>query len=403
MTLTIIGAGPGGYETATAAAAKGIEVNIISDGPVGGTCLNEGCIPTKSLCRNAEVIEDMRKASAFGVSFEGQTGENPEVKFDMAKAVERKDEVLAQLRGGIEFLLKNKLIHLYIGKASFVDAHTVKVTSPEGEETTVSSDYIMIATGSVTASLPIPGNDAEGVLTSREILSLKEVPKRLCVIGAGVIGLEFASIFRSFGSEVSVLEYCKDILPRFDTDMAKRLKQSLGKRGIAIETSAQVQSISRNGEELTVKYIKKDITREQIYNAVGLLKKHKVPVKLNILIGTSPLETKESLRDTLRQARKIGADQIMFNIVSPFPGTEFYNLAKENGWIVTGDYVPTDVQRSSIVSFPNLSNRDMEKILFKANLRYFLSPSFVWKQLRRFHDLNEFFCALKALRIKLFG
>ena len=95
MILTIIGAGPGGYETATAAAAKGIEVNIISDGPVGGTCLNEGCIPTKSLCRNAEVIEDMRKASAFGVSFEGQTGENPEVKFDMAKAVERKDEVLA--------------------------------------------------------------------------------------------------------------------------------------------------------------------------------------------------------------------------------------------------------------------------------------------------------------------
>ncbi len=152
-----------------------------------------------------------------------------------------------------------------------------------------------------------------------------------------------------------------------------------------------------------LKYIKKDITREQIYNAVGLLKKYKVPVKLNILIGTSPLETKESLRDTLRQARKIGADQIMFNIVSPFPGTEFYNLAKENGWIVTGDYVPTDVQRSSIVSFPNLSNRDMEKILFKANLRYFLSPSFVWKQLRRFHDLNEFFCALKALRIKLFG
>ena len=152
-----------------------------------------------------------------------------------------------------------------------------------------------------------------------------------------------------------------------------------------------------------LKYIKKDITREQIYNAVGLLKKYKVPVKLNILIGTSPLETKESLRDTLRQARKIGADQIMFNIVSPFPGTEFYNLAKENGWIVTGDYVPTDVQRSSIVSFPNLSNRDMEKILFRANLRYFLSPSFVWKQLRRFHDLNEFFCALKALRIKLFG
>ena len=152
-----------------------------------------------------------------------------------------------------------------------------------------------------------------------------------------------------------------------------------------------------------LKYIKKGITREQIYNAVGLLKKYGVPVKLNILIGTSPLETKDSLRDTLRRARNIGADQIMFNIVSPFPGTEFYDLAKKNGWIATGDYVPTDVQRSSIVNYPDLSAKEMEKILYRANLRYFLSPSFVWKQLRRFHDVKEFVCALKALRIKLFG
>lgn len=152
-----------------------------------------------------------------------------------------------------------------------------------------------------------------------------------------------------------------------------------------------------------LKYIKKGITSEQIYNAVALLKKYHVPVKLNILIGTSPLETKETLRDTIRRARTIGADQIMFNIVSPFPGTEFYDLAKANGWIATGDYVPTDVQRSSIVSYPNLSAREMEKILFRANMRYFLSPSFVWKQLRKFHDFNEFVCALKALRIKLFG
>ena len=108
MTLTIIGAGPGGYETAVAAAAKGIEVYIVSAGPVGGTCLNEGCIPTKALCRNAEVLEDLRNAGKFGV-------EAGDFKFDISGAMARKDEVVSQLRGGIEFLLKNKLIHLVYG------------------------------------------------------------------------------------------------------------------------------------------------------------------------------------------------------------------------------------------------------------------------------------------------
>lgn len=152
-----------------------------------------------------------------------------------------------------------------------------------------------------------------------------------------------------------------------------------------------------------LKYIKKGITRKQIYEAIGLLKKYKVPVKLNILIGTSPLETREKLKDTIRRARELNVDQIMFNIVSPFPGTEFYELAKKNNWIVTGDYIPTDVQRSSIVSYPNLSAKEMEHILFMANLRYFLSPAFVFKQLGRFRSVKEFVPAIKALKIKLFG
>ena len=115
MKITIIGAGPGGYETAVAAAARGIEVTIISDGPVGGTCLNEGCIPTKSLCRNAEVLEDLRRAEEFGIG-------NASWTFDFVKAVERKNAVIDQLKGGVEFLLKNKLIRLVYGKADFKDA-----------------------------------------------------------------------------------------------------------------------------------------------------------------------------------------------------------------------------------------------------------------------------------------
>ena len=253
MKIIIIGAGPGGYETALLAAKRGVEVVLIESGHVGGTCLNEGCIPTKAFCKNAEVLDGLREAKAFGVT--GLT-----YGFDFKAVAARKNAVVEQLRCGVEGLLGHKLITLVHGKASFKDAHTVTVTpvlssatpvmssttpvmSSEVETSEYAADYIIIATGSVSASLPIPGADLPGILTSREILDLEEVPQRLCVIGGGVIGLEFASVFRSFGSEVTVLEYFKEILPRFDSDLSKRLKQSLGKRGIEICTQAQVTGI----------------------------------------------------------------------------------------------------------------------------------------------------------------
>ena len=231
MKIIIIGAGPGGYETALLAAKRGVEVVLIESGPVGGTCLNEGCIPTKAFCKNADVLDGLREAEAFGV-----TGLS--YGFDFNAVTARKNAVVEQLRGGVEGLLGHKNITLVRGKASFKDLHTVVVDNDE-----YTADYIIIATGSVSASLPIPGADLPGILTSKEILDLQEVPKRLCVIGGGVIGLEFASIFKSFGSEVTVLEYFKDILPRFDSDLSKRLKQSLGKRGIEICTQAQVTGV----------------------------------------------------------------------------------------------------------------------------------------------------------------
>lgn len=261
MKIIIIGAGPGGYETALLAAKRGVEVILIEAGPVGGTCLNEGCIPTKAFCKNAEVLDGLREAAGFGV-----TGLS--YGFDFRTVVERKNAVVDQLRGGVEGLLGHKNITLVRGKASFKDPYTVYV---DGQE--YIADYIIIAIGSVSASLPIPGADLPGVMTSKEILDIEEVPKRLCVIGGGVIGLEFASIFRSFGSEVSVLEYCKDILPRFDTDLAKRLKQSLGKRGIDINTQAQVTGISENAGEYTVSFTRKgkeeSVVADKVLMAVG--------------------------------------------------------------------------------------------------------------------------------------
>lgn len=275
MKIIIIGAGPGGYETALVAAKRGVEVVLIEAGPVGGTCLNEGCIPTKAFCKNAEVLDGLREAEAFGV-----TGLS--YGFDFKAVTARKNAIVEQLRGGVEGLLGHKNITLVRGKASFKDAHTVTVIQsfssviPSDAEESLqeyTADYIIIATGSVSASLPIPGADLPGILTSREILDIEEVPQRLCVIGGGVIGLEFASIFRSFGSEVTVVEYCKDILPRFDTDLAKRLKQSLGKRDIEINTQAQVTSITENYGVYTVTFTRKGkeetIVADKVLMAVG--------------------------------------------------------------------------------------------------------------------------------------
>ncbi len=261
MKLLIIGAGPGGYETALAAAKRGVEVVLIEAGPVGGTCLNEGCIPTKSFCKNAHLLEQLREAEAFGVS-------DLAYNFDFKAVTARKNAVVEQLRGGVESLLSHKLITLVRGSASFKDPHTVVVGDEE-----YSADYIIIATGSVSASLPVPGADLEGILTSKEILDIEELPKKLCVIGGGVIGLEFASIFNSFSCEVTVLEYCKEILPRFDTDLAKRLKQCLGKKGIDINTQSQVLSISKEGDQYKVTFLRKgkeeSVVADKVLMAVG--------------------------------------------------------------------------------------------------------------------------------------
>lgn len=270
MKIIIIGAGPGGYETALLAAKRGAEVILIESGHVGGTCLNEGCIPTKSFCRNAEVLDTLKEAEVFGVK-------DLSYGFDFSSVISRKNTVVEQLRSGVEGLLAHKNITLVRGKASFKDRHTVSVIpndaeSGTGESAEYTADYIIIATGSVSASLPVPGADMPGILTSREILDITEVPQRLCVIGGGVIGLEFASVFRSFGSEVTVLEYCKDILPRFDTDLSKRLKQSLSKRGIEIVTQAQVTGIS-SVPSYQVTYIRKgkeeSVTADKVLMAVG--------------------------------------------------------------------------------------------------------------------------------------
>ena len=246
--LIIIGGGPGGYETALFAAQRGLAVTLIERGNLGGTCLNEGCIPTKTLCRSAALACDMKKAAELGVAVGDWSVDFPTI-------MARKNAVVEQLRTGVEALMRHPKISLVTGDARFVDALTVEVA---GER--YAARDVIIATGSTAATLPIEGADLPGVVTSKELLDLHELPQRLTVIGAGVIGLEFASIFHALGSNVTVLEYAREVLPHFDTDMAKRLRQSLGKRGIVIETQAAVKSVAKINSSLAVNYEKKGKT-----------------------------------------------------------------------------------------------------------------------------------------------
>ena len=244
IDLIIIGAGPGGYETAVKAAKAGLKTVIIEKEALGGTCLNAGCIPTKCLCHSAEVHDEVLAAGYADAAV------------DIAALVARKDSVVEKLRQGVAMLMKTPSITLVQGEARFIDAHTVAVRKTDGEEEQFTAPNVIIATGSVTKFLPIPGAHAKGVITSTEALNLTTLPKRLCIIGGGVIGMEFASIFRSFGVEVEVVEFMKEILPAFDRDIAKRLRTSLKKRGIGFHVGAAAKAIYE-GEPMRVEYEEK--------------------------------------------------------------------------------------------------------------------------------------------------
>ena len=210
--LIVIGAGPGGYRAAEYAAKQGLKVVIFEASEVGGTCLNRGCIPTKTYVHAASFVE----------------------------ARERMAQIVPQLRSGVESILAHPNITLIHGRAQFADAHTVFTAGCDS----VAASNVIIATGSTTKLLPLPDINDPRVVDSTGLLAVDTLPKRLCIIGAGVIGMEFASVFNRFGSEVTVIEYLKECLPALDADIAKRLRKLLEKRGITFKMKTAVQSLA---------------------------------------------------------------------------------------------------------------------------------------------------------------
>ncbi len=248
--IIVIGAGPGGYVAAIKSAKMGFKTAIVEERRVGGTCLNRGCIPTKAMLHASSLYRELKESKRFGI-FSSNIG------FEYGKIMEYKTDTVNKLCQGVEQLLKSNKVTLIQGKAVLEKDRTVTVTSDSNTEI-YKADKIVLATGSKPSLLPIPGIDSEGVMTSDDLFNLTEAPESLVIIGGGVIGVEFASIFSSLGTKVTILEALPNILGNIDKDITQNLKLILKKRGVDIHTSVKVQKIEKSGNELICTYTEKE-------------------------------------------------------------------------------------------------------------------------------------------------
>ena len=240
--LIVIGAGPGGYEAAFEAADLGMKTALVEREALGGTCLNHGCIPTKSLLHTAELFRSVCEAETFGIYAE-------DLSFDPARMQARKNEIVETLRKGIEANAKKKKVDIIRGSGMLLGDGTVKVTG-ETEEL-LHAGKILLATGSRPSVPPIPGVDNPFVVTSDELLELNYVMPRLVIIGGGVIGVEFAFLYRALDTEVTVIEAMPQLLPNLDREIAQSLKMLMKKRGINVYTGARVEEITEQDRMLS--------------------------------------------------------------------------------------------------------------------------------------------------------
>ena len=261
--IVIIGGGVGGYPTAIRAARMGAEVTLIEKDALGGTCLNWGCIPTKSLLQSACVVRTIKESETFGVKCKG-------FEVDFGAVMARKNAVVAQLSSGVGTLLKAKKVKVIQGTASFVDAKTLQIRET-GEK--VQGDAVLIATGSVPGRIPIEGIDGPGVIDSNQVLTMKTLPRSVVVIGGGVIGVEFAQFLIALGAEVMILEMLPGLVPGVDREIAAILLKQLASAGVKVVTGAVVKGIAHRKTENAVTYIVGDrtetVTSEKVFLTVG--------------------------------------------------------------------------------------------------------------------------------------
>lgn len=246
--VTVIGSGPGGYVAAIRCAQLGFKTAIIEKyDTLGGTCLNVGCIPSKALLDSSEHYANAKENfKTHGINVQG-------LKVDIGTMIARKTDVVKQNVDGIAFLMKKNKIDVHHGVGSFVDKNTIKILATDGKETTITTDHVIIATGSKPTPLPFAPFDKKRIISSTEALELKEIPKHLIVIGGGVIGMELGSVYARIGSKVTVVEFLDNLIPTMDSTLGKELQKVAKKMGMDIYLGHKVTAVNAKGKEVTVK------------------------------------------------------------------------------------------------------------------------------------------------------
>jgi len=297
--LVIIGSGPGGYVAAIRASQWGLKTAVVEKDPfLGGTCLHVGCIPTKVFLHHADIYDYFQRAEEFGF-------EVKDVKVNWPAMLARKDKVVKKHAGGIGLLFKKNKVDSITGWGRIAGPGRVSVEK-DGKTSEIETTYTMIATGSEARTLPGVEIDGQVILTNREILQLPAIPKSLVVVGAGAVGVEFASIFRTFGTDVTILEALPRIVPLEDEDISPELQKDFKKKGIRIETGAKVDSVKKTAGGATVSFQDKNgkaqsISAEKVLIAVGRrpltenigLEKTKVKLERGFVHANAYLETDE--------------------------------------------------------------------------------------------------------------
>ena len=243
--VVIIGAGPGGYVAAIRAAQLGFNTAIIERDTVGGICLNWGCIPSKSLLRNAEVLNLIKDADEYGISFDN-------FRYDYSKAIDRSRQVVDRLTTGVQYLLRKNSVEHITGVATLIDPKTISVESPNGDSETVTSENIIIATGARQRDIPSMPIDHRVVMNSRDALELREVPEKIVVVGGGATGVEFSHVYQSYGSEVTIVELMDRLVPNEDEEISASLEKSFDGNGVKCLTGVSVNSITVSGASAKV-------------------------------------------------------------------------------------------------------------------------------------------------------
>ncbi|HUJ17268.1 MAG TPA: dihydrolipoyl dehydrogenase [Nitrospirota bacterium] len=265
MRLTILGAGPGGYVAAVRAAQLGARVTVIEDTEVGGTCLNRGCIPTKTIIASAAIFDHVRHAADFGIEVAGP------VVFSPGRVRERKDKVVATQVRGVRGLLKGWGVEVIEGRASLLNPRSVRALRKDGTTTDLPTDRVIIATGSRPARIPGFPFDGKTVITSDEAVQLNHVPKSLLIVGAGVIGCEFAFIYRTFGAEVTVVEMMPRALTTEDKEISALIEREMKKAKIRLITGVNVQQVTQGGNGMLETRLSdgQELKPEQVLVSIG--------------------------------------------------------------------------------------------------------------------------------------